>query len=158
MIGFVLNLGLALIWFFLGDEPDGARLFVGWVLGFSLVWLFRGVLGGDHYTRRAVALVVFLAVFHRELLLSNLQLARTVLFARNRTLRPEIFLYPVAGLTKAEILLLSHCITLTPGTSTIDIEDDFTQLRLHALDGSDLPALSAGIKRNLEARILAFTR
>jgi multisubunit Na+/H+ antiporter MnhE subunit len=55
-------------------------------------------------------------------------------------------------------LLLSHCITLTPGTSTIDIENDFRELRLHALDGSDLAGVRAGIKANLEARILAFTR
>jgi multisubunit Na+/H+ antiporter MnhE subunit len=61
-------------------------------------------------------------------------------------------------LSKFEILLLSHCITLTPGTSTIDIENDFRELRLHALDGSDLAGVRAGIKANLEARILAFTR
>jgi len=158
MKAFVLNLALALIWFFLGDEPDGARLFVGFMLGFGLVRAFRGVLGGESYTRRALALLVFLAVFGKELLVSNLQLTRVVLFRSNASLKPEIFLYPVAGLTKLEILLLSHCITLTPGTSTIDIEADFTQLRLHALDGADLAAVRDGIKRNLEARLLAFTR
>ena len=115
MNAFVLNLALALIWFFLGDEPDGARLFVGFMLGFGLVRAFRGVLGGESYTRRALALLVFLAVFGKELLVSNLQLARVVLFRSNASLKPEIFLYPVAGLTKLEILLLSHCITLTPG-------------------------------------------
>jgi multisubunit Na+/H+ antiporter MnhE subunit len=158
MKAFGLNLVLALIWFFLGAEPDGARLFVGFVLGFGLVRLFRGVLGGESYTRRAIALAVFLAVFARELLVSNLQLARVVLFRPNAALEPAVFLYPVAGLTKLEILLISHCLTLTPGSSTIDIEAGFTQLRLHALDGADVAAVRAGIKRNLEARILAFTR
>jgi multicomponent Na+:H+ antiporter subunit E len=158
MNAFVLNLVLALIWFFLGDQPDGARLAVGFLLGFGLVHLFRGVLGGEGYTRRALALVVFLAVFGKELLVSNLQLARVVLFRPARSFSPEVFLYPVAGLSRFEILVLSHCITLTPGTSTIDIEEDFTQLRLHALDGADVAGVRDGIKRNLEARILAFTR
>lgn len=158
MNAFVLNLVIALIWFFLGDQPDGARLAVGFILGFGLVHLFRGVLGGGGYTRRVFAAVVFLVVFSRELLVSNLQLARVVLFHPARSLSPEIFLYPVAGLTRVEILILSHCVTLTPGTSTIDIEDDFTHLRLHVLDGADIAAVRDGIKRNLEERILAFTR
>lgn len=158
MKGFVLNLVLALIWFFLGDDPGGARLAIGFLLGFTLVWLFKGVLQAEDYPRRAVALGVFLAVFTKELLVSNLQLARVVLFRRVDAITPRIFVYPVKGLTKLEILLLSHCITLTPGTSTIDIENDFSQLRLHALDGADPSAVTEGIKRNLEARILAFTR
>lgn len=158
MIAFTINLAVALVWFFLGEEPDGSRLLVGYLLGFGLVRLFRGVLRDESYTRRTIALVVFLAVFARELLVSNLQLARVVLFRRIDTLVPAVFLYSTEGLRKFEILLLSHCITLTPGTSTIDIENDFRELRLHALDGSDPDAVRAGIKTHLEARILAFTR
>lgn len=158
MIAFVINLAVALVWFFLGDQPDGARLLVGYLLGFGLVRLFRGVLRDESYTRRTIAFVVFLAVFARELLVSNLQLARVVLVRPVSALEPAVFLYSTAGLSKFEILLLSHCITLTPGTSTIDIENDFRELRLHALDGSDPDSVRAGIKANLEARILAFTR
>ena len=127
-------------------------------MGFGLVRLFRGVLRDESYTRRCIAFVVFLAVFARELLVSNLQLAWVVLFRRTETLAPAIFLYSTEGLSKFEILLLSHCITLTPGTSTIDIENNFRELRLHALDGSDPESVRAIIKASLEARIIAFTR
>lgn len=158
MIAFVINVAVALVWFFLGNEPDGSRLLVGYLLGFGLVRLFRGVLRDESYTRRSVAFVMFVVVFARELLVSNLQLAWVVLFRRTASLTPAVFIYSTEGLSKFEILVLSHCITLTPGTSTIDIENDFRELRLHALDGSDLDGVRAGIKANLEARILAFTR
>ena len=57
-----------------------------------------------------------------------------------------------------EILLLSHAISLTPGTATVDVEDNFRTLRLHTIDSRDLEATRRGIRDNLERRILAFTR
>ena len=158
MIAFLLNLALALIWFFLGDEPDGARLLVGYLVGFGLLYLFRGALPDDSYTRRVLAFGVFMAVFSRELVVSNLQLAWIVLTRPTRELSPQIFTYSVEGLKPLEILLLSHAISLTPGTATVDVEDNFRTLRLHTIDSRDLEATRRGIRDNLERRILAFTR
>ncbi len=158
MISFLLNIAIASIWFFLGDRPDGSRLVVGFLLGFGLLRVFRGALPEDGYVRRVTAFLVFFLVFSRELILSNLQLAWIVLTRRARTLSPRIFTYPVEGLKPFEILLLSHAITLTPGTATVDVEDDFRTLRLHTIDSQDLDATRRAIRENLERRILAFTR
>jgi multicomponent Na+:H+ antiporter subunit E len=57
-----------------------------------------------------------------------------------------------------EILLLSHCVSLTPGTCTVDISHDFTRLYLHVLDCPDPAAVRAGIDKTLKRGILAFTR
>ena len=66
--------------------------------------------------------------------------------------------YDVAGLSKLEILLLSHCISLTPGTTTIDVAANFEYLTLHVLDAPDPAAVRKGIDETLKRGILAFTR
>jgi multicomponent Na+:H+ antiporter subunit E len=158
MIAFLLNIALALIWFFLGDEPSGARLLVGFVVGFAIIHLFLRALPERTYTRRVVAFLLFVLIFLRELIVSNLQLAWIVLTRNPKSLRPSIFTYPVVGLHPLEILLLSHCLTLTPGTATIDIEDDFSVLRIHVIHADDVDQVRQRIHTNIEQRLRAFTR
>jgi multicomponent Na+:H+ antiporter subunit E len=71
---------------------------------------------------------------------------------------PVIVDYPVEGLRRGEILLLSHCITLTPGTLTVDVARDLHRLRLHVFDGRNVEAVIEEIRTGLEKPILAFTR
>src|SRR5690606_33372573 len=80
---------------------------------------------------RIAGFFLFLGYFLRALVLANLQLARTVLFTKRQDLTPGFLTYPVEGLSRLEILLLSHCITLPPGTTTVEISPDFTRLTLH---------------------------
>jgi multisubunit Na+/H+ antiporter MnhE subunit len=101
---------------------------------------------------------LFVLYFLRALILANLQLAKTILFERREDLAPGFLTYPVEQLSKLEILVLSHCITLTPGTTTVEISPDFTRLTLHALDARDAGATLRGIRLGLEAPILRWTR
>lgn len=110
------------------------------------------------WPRRGLAFAIFLARFGSALLVSNLQMARVVLFRRVRDLAPDFVPYPIAGLSDFEIVVLSHCITLTPGTTSVEISADRRVLVLHALDAVDPAAVCAGIKRDLEAPLLAWTR
>lgn len=107
---------------------------------------------------RLVGFFVFVLYFLRALVLANLQLARTILLAKPEDLAPGFLTYPVDGLSKLEIFVLSHCITLTPGTTTVDISPDFTSLTLHALDARDPEATANGIRDELETPILRWTR
>lgn len=108
--------------------------------------------------RRLVFFLVYLAKFFRELLVANFQIAKAVLFEPRERMTPEFVEYPVAGLTKFEIIVLSHSLTLTPGTTTVEVAEDFSHLVVHAFDGSDPEAVRRAIKRGLEEPILAFTR
>lgn len=107
---------------------------------------------------RALGFVVFLLYFARALVLANLQLAKAVLFQRREDMTPGFLGYPVEGLSKLEILVLSHCITLTPGTTTVELSPDFTRLVIHAFDARDPEATVRDIRRELEAPILRWTR
>lgn len=110
------------------------------------------------YFRRLAAALRFLLLFLRALILSNLQMAGVVLFRRRADLAPGFVPYPIAGLTSTELLILSHCITLTPGTTSVEISAERTELLLHALDARDPATVVSSIKRDLEEPLLAWTR
>ncbi len=46
--------------------------------------------------------------------------------------------------------LLGSMVSLTPGSTTIDIDMESRELLLHVLDASDLDAVVDGIRRNFE--------
>jgi multisubunit Na+/H+ antiporter MnhE subunit len=110
------------------------------------------------WVRRAFGLAAFFLAFARELLLANIAVAKSVLFAPVSDLSPGFVTYRLDNLTDFEIVVLTHCITLTPGTTSVEVAEDRTSVVLHALDARDPEGVCAGIKKTLEAPILAWTR
>jgi multisubunit Na+/H+ antiporter MnhE subunit len=158
MRSFALNLLLAVMWLLLSTVPTAAMFAVGFLLGFALIAIFHGVLGSGDYVRRVVAFGRFALVFLWEFLVANASVVRTVLFRSPASLHPNFITYDVAGLKPFEILLLSYCISLTPGSTTVEVSEDFNTLVLHALDAKDPDALRAQLDRVLKQGILRFTR
>jgi multicomponent Na+:H+ antiporter subunit E len=158
MRSLLLNLLVSVIWLLLQREPSLGDFAVGFSLGFGLLALFQPVLDSRDYVRRMLAALKFGAVFSREFIKSCTQLVYLILFRRADDLYPDFIIYDVAGLTRVEILLLSQCVSLTPGTNTVDISHDFTRLYLHVLDCRDPAAVRADIDRTIKNGILAFTR
>lgn len=158
MKSFALNLLVAAIWLLLSAEPSVAVFALGGLMGFGLLAVFHRVLGSGDYVRRVFALGRFALVFTWEFLVANANVVWTVLFRSRETLDPNFVTYDVAGLKPFEILLLSYCISLTPGSTTVKVTDDFQTLVLHALDVDDPDALRARLDRVLKHGILSFTR
>jgi multicomponent K+:H+ antiporter subunit E/multicomponent Na+:H+ antiporter subunit E len=52
--------------------------------------------------------------------------------------------------------LLGCLVTLTPGTTTLDIDMERHELLLHVLDATDTQALVQGIRRDFEPGLLAW--
>lgn len=107
---------------------------------------------------RLVNLFRFGLCFLQALIVANLQMVRVVLFRPVRDLAPGFVTYPIAGLSNLELVVLSHCVTLTPGTTSVEITDDRESLVIHALDAGDPEAVCASIKKDLEEPLLAWTR
>jgi len=108
--------------------------------------------------RRTANFAWFVVRFARALVISNVEMARVVLFRPVRELSPDFIEYPIAGLSRMEIVLLSHCITLTPGTTSVEVSEDHRTLVVHALEGADPATVCRTIKEDLEAPLLAWTR
>lgn len=158
MKSFALNLLIAVIWLLLSAEPSVAVFALGGLMGFALLAVFHRVLGSGDYVRRVFALGRFALVFTREFLVANATVVWTVLFRSKESLYPNFLSYDVTGLKPFEILLLSYCISLTPGSTTVKVTDDFQTLVLHTLDVDDAPAIRARLDRVLKHGILSFTR
>jgi multicomponent Na+:H+ antiporter subunit E len=158
MRSLAINLLVAVCWLLLQAEATLVGVVVGLVLGFGMLALFRDVVGSQDYVRRVTAAGWFLIVFAREFLLACKQLFRAALWLPRSRLAPRIIIYDTAGLSKLEALLLSHAISLTPGTTTVDISPDFRHFTLHVLECHDPDAVREGIDRTLKRGLLAFTR
>jgi multicomponent Na+:H+ antiporter subunit E len=107
---------------------------------------------------RIVGFGIFLLCFLRAFLVANVQLVRIILLERRADLAPGFISYSIDGLSRFEIFVLSQCITLTPGTTTVEIASDFTQLTLHALQAGDPAQTVNSIRLELEAPLLRWTR
>lgn len=107
---------------------------------------------------RIVGFVVFVVLFTRELLVANIAIAKAALFQKRSDFAPGFVTYSLAGLSRLEVLLLTHTITLTPGTASVMISEDFSELTVHAFDVRDPDAVRASIKNGLEKPLLAWTR
>jgi multicomponent Na+:H+ antiporter subunit E len=153
-----LNLALALIWLFLSADPGIPAFLIGFVVGFLLLAIFRPILDSGSYVRRTLGLCRFVLVFVQQVLISNYAIAKAVFFRPLEMIRPNFITYDITGLTQWEILILSHLITLTPGTTSVDIEDDFKTLIIHVFDVEDPDVVRRQIDRGLKKPMLAFTR
>jgi multicomponent Na+:H+ antiporter subunit E len=134
----LLAIVLSAIWLLLTGSIETGELIVGgFVLVLALI-LFRRyyeLFGGVRCTPKALVLFpVYLLLFIWELIKSNIDVA-------SRVLRPSLPINPgivkVRTDLKADVgkLALANSITLTPGTLTIDVDEDF--LYVHWIDVKD---------------------
>jgi multicomponent Na+:H+ antiporter subunit E len=157
VIGFLANVVLAFVWALLMGTIDLSNLMVGFVLGYAVLWLAKPVLGDSGYFRRGPKAIRFLGFFMKELVVSNLLVAREVLSPRPR-LRPGVVAVPLDAKTDAEITLLANVVTLTPGTLSLDVSPDRSTLYVHAMFLESPEALRRDIKEGFERRILELLR
>lgn len=159
MYPFTINMLIATIWLLLSSQPGVSSFVIGFLTGYAILALFRKLLpGGEAYVRRSLALLRFSLHFSWQFVVANFSVARTVLFHRTADLRPGFVACDVSALKPGEILLLTYCITLTPGTVSIKLADDFGRLIVHALDARDPDAIRRDINRQIVQPMLAFTR
>lgn len=85
--------------------------------------------------RRAVVLmrfIAFLPFFLRELVMANVQVAIEVVSPRNR-MSPGIIRVPLHVKSDFQVMMFANLISLTPGTLSLEVEDDRSALFVHGL-------------------------
>lgn len=159
MVAFTLNMIMASLWLLLSNDPGVPSFILGFITGYLIIAGFRGLIpGGATYIRRTRALGRFALYFLWQFLVANFSVAAVVLLRPRARLHPGFVDLDVSALRPPEILLLTYCITLTPGTVSIRISDDYRTLVVHALDAADAAAIQRDVDRQLIQPILAFTR
>ena len=98
--------------------------------------------------------------FAKELASSTLDTVRAVLGDGSR-LKPAIVAVPLDVKSNAGITMFADMVTLTPGTTSLEVSEDKQTLFVHALDAPDIEQASRSLKTSLEApvrRVLAIGR
>lgn len=155
---FLFNLVMAFLWAaWQGLGLD--TLALGFLLGLAVLRLCLPLYPQQSaYFRRVWGFTCFLFIFAREMWNSTKSVANTVLRIDVDDLHPNLLTLDTRGLSSLEILLLTHCITLTPGTTSVDVADDHSWIMVHALDGRPPQAVRDSIESALRDAILRFTR
>ncbi|MDP3415094.1 Na+/H+ antiporter subunit E [Falsiroseomonas sp.] len=102
--------------------------------------------------KRALAWIRVAVTFIVELGKSTIAVVRAVLGPTER-LRPAILAVPLDIRSSAGKVLFANMVTLTPGTTSLDISPDGRILYVHVLDAPDRDAAIADMKATLESRV-----
>ncbi len=157
MIPFRNELILALVWVAISGSYSIPNLAFGFAIGWIVLFLVREQLQTAKAVIRPVALLLLIALFIKELVLSAFKVAKLVL-SPSMDIKPGIFAYPLKVDRDFEITLLANLITLTPGTLSVDVSDDRRTLFVHGMDCSDPEQARRDISQGFERRILEAFR
>lgn len=152
MNGFALNLILALVWALFLGEVSLRTLGLGFVLGFTVVWLFRGALGTTNYVRTVLGTFGLAAFFFWALVLANVQMARLAL-SPHPQLNPMIVAVPLRLRGEGALTLLAAMTGLMPGTVTLGFSPERDTMYVHAT-GTPSSAAARRSVQDIEARML----
>ncbi|TKD08633.1 Na+/H+ antiporter subunit E [Polyangium fumosum] len=144
MSALALNLLLAVVWMFIQATFSLRSLIIGFGIGFVVIAFVQRLRGSHAYARTAASIVRLFAFFLADLVRSNLTLARDILRPVPAFV-PALVRFEVADLSPVETALLANLVSLTPGTLTVDAEDDGSALYVHALYGGD----PEGVRRRI---------
>lgn len=133
---FLLNLLLAVLWMFLWSEFDLFALTTGFAVGYLLIGLYSRALEQENYGTRGLKLLSFSFYFMRLLVKANFRVAGEVLTPGHH-MQPRIIRCSVQGLTPMQITALANAVSLTPGSVSVDLNDDNTVLYVHCMYAKD---------------------
>lgn len=105
---------------------------------------------------RTRALLLLLASLLKELALSGWSTARVILEPRGQV-QAGFARLDYGDLGPGAASLLGVLVTLTPGTTSLEIDTDRHEIRLHLLDASQTDATLAAIRRDFVAPLRALS-
>ncbi|WP_333817167.1 Na+/H+ antiporter subunit E [Tabrizicola sp.] len=149
----VLSATLTLLWLLLANRWTLGSLVLALILA-TLIPLLSAQWWPDRpRVRRPLALVGYLLLVVRDVIVASFQVARIILFLPAERIRSAWITVPLDLAQPEAISLLAGTITMTPGTLTADLSADGCALLVHALHAPDPDAIRDEIKTRYEARL-----
>ncbi|HUG46350.1 MAG TPA: Na+/H+ antiporter subunit E [Sphingomicrobium sp.] len=149
---------LVIVWMLLLNSFTLGGLLLGIILGTVVPVLTSAYWPNRPKIRLGWAVVDYLAVVVFDIVVANFQVAKLILFRRNRDLHSHWLVIPLELRSPEAITTLAGTISLTPGTVTSDISADGRALLVHMLDVDDIDAAVERIKSRYEARLIRIFR
>ena len=155
------NIFLSFIWLACWGDTSFLQFFVGFFLGFAFLFFIEstGFMGNSGYTKKVIAVLDLIWFFCKELWKANVRVAID-LIRMSPKLTPAIVAVPLELQSAWAITTMANMITLTPGTLSLDLNEDNSIIYIHTmyLDNGDKEAFIKEIKEGFEARILKLER
>ncbi|MCB2194730.1 MAG: Na+/H+ antiporter subunit E [Bacteroidetes bacterium] len=150
---FALFVVLMIVWFLINNSFQIEIVIIGAVLSFIISLIFgrrTDVLNEFKFTPAAFFYtLVYLLVFFVELIKSNIDVAL-------RVIKPSLPINPGIVKTKTVLkskmarMILTNSITLTPGTLTVDIDDDILYIHWIDVESDDIDVATEKIVKKFE--------
>jgi multicomponent Na+:H+ antiporter subunit E len=122
------------------DAIVGQLLF-GVLVGFPVAFLFRRFYADDYDLDRGIAAipyaVLYVLVFLKEVVVANVDVAYRAV-APGPPLDPEVIYVPLRVETDLGVTTIANSITITPGTVTLDYDEEYNGLYVHVIDGRNV--------------------
>ncbi|MFB6137966.1 MAG: Na+/H+ antiporter subunit E [Halobacteriaceae archaeon] len=160
----VAGLVLAGLWMLVRGLPLDPRvlageLVFGLAVGLPTAFVFRRLYrertDAVHAVRASPYAALYVAVFVWELVTANVDVAYRVL-APSMPIEPRVIEVPLRVQTDAAVTTIANSITLTPGTLTMDHDEERNALYVHAIDGRDPESVVAPIRRWEDYALVVF--
>lgn len=154
----LLSVAVAVTWILLANDLTPGAVLLGLVVGVavprftSVYWPERARIGGPGQILR------YLGVVLHDIVVSNVEVARLVLFRPARALRSRTVVIPLELDSPEAVTVLAGTITMTPGTLTADYDPARHTLSVHCLDAADPDAVVAEIKARYETPLRSIFR
>jgi len=136
MSNLALNVLLALVWMLIDESFSSRTLLEGLLLGFFSITILEHIRAKHTYAPWVKSLVHLSISFAVDLIRSNIILARDILRPTPR-FEPALLRIAILDLSPISTVVLTNLLSLTPGTLTVDTEDDGRVIYVHALYAQD---------------------
>ena len=125
---------LFIFWLILSGDDHPFAMALGFVISICIVWMNHKLIFDDHGRKLSFKkvghLFVFIFVLIKEIWIANIDVAKLVL-SRELKIEPSFFVLKHPLHSNNLKVLYANAITLTPGTLTVDLDED--TFLVHAL-------------------------
>lgn len=132
-------LGLTFLWIFIRGVTPGSivqELIIGAGIGFIVTYslrnLFPGKIDLTHWLTVSPVLLRYAGNFTKELVTANIDVAKRLIHP-GAEINPDVVEVNLRLRNPAAITVLANSITLTPGTLTMDYNQDRNSLYVHGI-------------------------
>lgn len=150
---FSLALLLIALWITMSGHFEGIILILGALSVMLVLWLSArmGVIDGEGVPIRMLPrLAPYVAWLFKEIVITNIDMAK-LLLSRKLKIQPEVVEFTLLQKSDVSRSLLANSITLTPGTVTMDVDDE--HMLVHALTKAAAEDLVDGEMRGRVRRV-----
>jgi len=145
---------LAVLWLFVRGVTLVPRVLLGdflfgLVVGLPIAFVFRALFSEQTNVLRSLRVLpyagLYVGVFLWELLTANVEVAYRVL-APSMPIEPAVITVGLRVESEPAVTTIANSITLTPGTLTMDYDEEKNALYVHAIDGRNPASIIATIR------------